>query len=350
MGNPISGWYYRRLWSFWGPLTWRRFIKLIWKTPIRFHNGWHTGFTNELIKRGGAKMRIFLLVFAGLLLSSFALAQGKEEPKEEPPPMAETAEIEDEDKWYFTWTPYSHLLEIDGNATLDGLKTPVEMDFDDVNDAVDTSFTSHFTARKGPWIVISDISYAVLDELDESELTFSTGTPPITLKGSINTESTEALVMLALGYRIHERDLGPRLGEKSRDWPNKKWRVYVYGGARYYYESFDTDVVLKASAGPIERELKISIDDSDHWIDPVIGISSEFDLTDRLSWSASGDIAGVVMGSDLTWSLGTVLEYRLSSNFGLYGGYRVLDIDYENGDFAYDVQYKGPLLGIMLRF
>ena len=44
------------------------------------------------------------------------------------------------------------------------------------------------------------------------------------------------------------------------------------------------------------------------------------------------------------------LNYRLRDWLWLRAGYRHLEVDYEDGDFSYDVEMSGPIVGAGMRF
>ena len=58
-------------------------------------------------------------------------------------------------------------------------------------------------------------------------------------------------------------------------------------------------------------------------------------------------VGGFGVGSDLAYQILVGLLYPLSDSVQLGIGYRHLDLDYEDGDFAYDVATSGPIAGIV---
>ena len=44
------------------------------------------------------------------------------------------------------------------------------------------------------------------------------------------------------------------------------------------------------------------------------------------------------------------LGYHLGDGYSIVGGYRHMMIDYEKGDFLFDVEVSGPMLGLVIRF
>lgn len=77
-------------------------------------------------------------------------------------------------------------------------------------------------------------------------------------------------------------------------------------------------------------------------------------VSKRITLGVRGDVGGFGVGSDLTWSLVGSIQYHVSRQVSVGGGYRALDIDYTQGSganrSALDVLMHGPLLGAVFRF
>jgi hypothetical protein len=118
-------------------------------------------------------------------------------------------------------------------------------------------------------------------------------------------------------------------------------------GARFWHIS--TDVRVTASH-PAIGSRSASHDESFGWVDPVVGVRAFFRLTEKLSLQAQADIGGFGAGSDLTWSALATLNYVVTDHFSVSAGYKVLDVDYDDGGHVYDTQLSGPVLGMTYRF
>jgi opacity protein-like surface antigen len=44
------------------------------------------------------------------------------------------------------------------------------------------------------------------------------------------------------------------------------------------------------------------------------------------------------------------LGYEMSDHFSAVAGYRALGVDYQDGDFEFDVTIQGPIVGVALKF
>ena len=71
-------------------------------------------------------------------------------------------------------------------------------------------------------------------------------------------------------------------------------------------------------------------------------------MTYRWSIGFRGDVGGFGIASNFTWKAGAVIDWRVGKFIALGAGYRALDYDYEEDDFAYDVRQHGPVA--FLRF
>ncbi|MGL6044192.1 MAG: hypothetical protein ACRC1J_09725, partial [Sandaracinobacteroides sp.] len=89
---------------------------------------------------------------------------------------------------------------------------------------------------------------------------------------------------------------------------------------------------------------------SDSWVDPIIGARANIGLSGPLFGMAWAYVGGFGMGSDFSADLYGGLGYRFSPGFAVQLGYRWLAVDRTSGDFGYDVEQYGPMLGLTFRF
>ena len=90
------------------------------------------------------------------------------------------------------------------------------------------------------------------------------------------------------------------------------------------------------------------------WVDPIIGVHLMMSPTDSLSLHFRGDIGGFSVGSRLTWQVYPYLRWQFSKPVSLEAGYRILSIDYQQGEgsdrIKFDVLELGPQIGLTLSF
>jgi len=108
------------------------------------------------------------------------------------------------------------------------------------------------------------------------------------------------------------------------------------------------DTKLSLGAGWLSAR---EISHKEDWIDPIIGLKGLSPLW-RSKFFISGAFAfgGFGVGSDFMWDASVNLGYQWTKGFSTTLGYRYLDVDYEDGDFLYDVAQDGLVLGLSWRF
>ncbi|MGH7461011.1 MAG: hypothetical protein ACREMA_08275, partial [Longimicrobiales bacterium] len=86
------------------------------------------------------------------------------------------------------------------------------------------------------------------------------------------------------------------------------------------------------------------------WVDVIGGARVFLTVHNRWLVQARADVGGV--SSDFTWQALGLVGYTFSHLFTLRAGYRVLDVDFREGDngFVYDVRMQGLFLGGTFNF
>jgi hypothetical protein len=223
--------------------------------------------------------------------------------------------------------PYLWVAGLSGDQTVDGNEASVSLSADEILDALDFGGMLHVESRKGKWGAFFDGSYVKLST-DGKVGPFD-----------VDASTELALVELGIFYRLLEAS------------SNQPVALDILGGGRYYYLEGDLDI---KGAGPLGVD--IEVDKSKDWVDAIIGGRIQFDLTEKLAFSLRGDAGGFDIGSssDLVWNLVAALGYDLSDRTTLWLGYRHLDVDYDDGSgvgqFEYDVEMTGPIVGLAIRF
>lgn len=88
----------------------------------------------------------------------------------------------------------------------------------------------------------------------------------------------------------------------------------------------------------------------EHWFDPIIGVRSQWNFSEKWFLAAKGDIGGFGVGADLTWSLQATVGYQFTERVSAELGYRQMFTDYSDGGFTNDVTQAGLYTGLNLRF
>ena len=302
-------------------------------------------------------------------------------------PLAASAE--DDEGWAFRFAPYIWGIAMDGDATVGGTTTEIDTSFADIIEKLNFGLMGIFGAQKGPWLVEVDGLGALLEdeqELDPVPIGFGPATVqqgPVTLSiprvntsvgpTEIDIDTTMVIFRVSGGYRLYGRQLGGPDSERRLD-------LHAYAGGRFWYLKMDIDVKIPpvtipgftvgatanlpinggrpidlgsatvpgATVGGIDE----SFDDSQWWIDPLIGLLFHADLSDRWSVTAHGDVGGFGIGSaaEFTWEAALMAGYRVSRSWTLGVGYRGMGIDYEGSAVQLDAVIHGPQIGAIFRW
>ncbi|RYD24142.1 MAG: hypothetical protein EOP88_01450 [Verrucomicrobiaceae bacterium] len=86
------------------------------------------------------------------------------------------------------------------------------------------------------------------------------------------------------------------------------------------------------------------------WVDPFIGVRTQWNFSGNWFLAAKGDIGGFGVGADLTWSAQATVGYEFTPQVSAELGYRHLFTDYSDGGFIDKVDQSGIFTGLNVRF
>lgn len=231
--------------------------------------------------------------------------------------------------WTFSFTTYLWVAGMDGSVTARGREADVDMSvgdaFDNLVDNFKLAITGHLEARHERLALFGDIAYISLEE-DVERRVLGEGT----------LDTTQGFFELGAAYAIIDKPLPNH--------PSRRFLLEPLAGARLYY------LDMELSFDSIDR----SLGDDKVWIDGFVGLRSSVDVADRLAIFGRFDIGAG--GSDLAWNavLGADVKLGKHKRVSLLGGYRWLDVDYDDGSgdekFEFDVLMHGPFLGLGFAF
>ncbi|MES2659108.1 MAG: hypothetical protein V4689_10865 [Verrucomicrobiota bacterium] len=89
---------------------------------------------------------------------------------------------------------------------------------------------------------------------------------------------------------------------------------------------------------------------SESWVDPIIGVRAQWNITPKWYLAAKTDIGGFSVGSDLAWTFQGTVGYQFTEKVSADLGYRYLHTDYSDGAFTYDMATAGLYTGLNIRF
>ena len=218
--------------------------------------------------------------------------------------------------WDFELAPmYLWAVAIDGDQTAKGNDINLDVSFGDIWDNLGGVFTIHFEGLyQQKWGFFLDYTWVDID-ID--------GTVPPGVAIELNDEMT--YVELGGYYRLKK-------DEHDFDF---------LAGLRYT----DMDMNVTFKTGPIPP-----LSTGQDWTDPIVGARWIWHLADHWDLWLRGDIGGFGVGSDFTWNAIGMVQFKPWQHVALFGGYRALYQDYEDGSgsnlFKYDATLHGPVLGL----
>src|SRR5262245_57256590 len=223
--------------------------------------------------------------------------------------------VSEPSRWRFEFVPYLWFASLDGTIGLDPLPTVrVAADLPDPMVNLDFALADSFTARKGPWVVLSDLTFTKL------------GVDETVSSSEIEIDSVLVWASLAAGYAILDAPGG---------------RVQVFAGARYTLVDNDgrSSGVINASSSRV-----------DDWFDPIVGFDARGQLAERWSVDLLANVGGFGVGSDLSYEIMPRVSYAWNEIITLHAGYRLLSMDFDSSNLTYDVRESGWILGVGFNF
>lgn len=224
--------------------------------------------------------------------------------------------VDDPDKWHFATIGYVWFAGAKGETDVIVPLDPVGLDlsFGDVLDAFKFAFMGAAEARKGRLVILGDLTFIHLEAnkgIDIRNQDF--------LDAELDSRTAE--ITLVGGYRV--ADQGPVI-------------VDLLAGGRLNF--FKTSLLLEGPNQTAEGSVK------ETWFDPLIAARAVAPLGGKWDLALYADVGGIVTGSKVTWQGFATVNYQVSRKIRLGAGWRYFKVNYENGDFLYDVAQSGPIL------
>ena len=231
------------------------------------------------------------------------------------------------EEWEFTLSFFPFLAGIDGEVTVKGSKSSVDVGFSDLLDVLDFGLGAHFEVKKGKFGFFFEPTYMKLSVEEQVD--------PI----NAEVEVEMWLVEFAGFYQLGELNFGTN--------DTRKLSFDVLAGGRYWYLGNEIKI-SEPTAGTFNAEAV------EGWIDPLVGVRFRIDLTEKFLLHLRGDIGGFSIASEFTWNAIAIFGYNISKKTTMWAGYRFLGVDYEEGEGTslnkFDITMSGPLIGLSYRF
>ncbi len=234
-------------------------------------------------------------------------------------------------EWNFTVAPYMWAVSMHGKVTVGDYSTSSSMSFSDIMENLQIGGLMHMEARKGRFGFFADPIYLKMKE-DKTLTGVGSGAAPPPTRDITATVETW-LVEFGVIYQAGKWQLDGRDGARSAS-------LDIYGGGRYWYMHSSLD-----TSGP--ENPTSSVD----FTDPMIGLSFNTNLTEKVVLNLRGDIGGFGVGSDFSWSAAALVGYRFTPGVTGFLGYRALYLDYKTSHSPrFNVTMQGPITGIQFAF
>lgn len=257
-----------------------------------------------------------IVSIASLLGGGSALQAGDLEE----PVAISTQEAVAENPWEFGFKPYLWMAGLEGTMGVNGVETPMDIDFGDIWDNLDFGWSSILEARRGKWGVMLDFTYLSLSD----SFSPSFGAVPIAPEGF---EMKMILLDLVGSYRAIGWDKG---------------HLDFTGGVRWM--SLDSTIHVATAVG---GGLAMSV--TDDWFDPHLGFRVHHGISEDFYLRGLADVGGFSVGSDLTVQLLAGVGYQVTDHVALELAYRYLKEDYDGSpSFSFDAEMQGPVLGLSI--
>ncbi len=215
-------------------------------------------------------------------------------------------------EWKFTIAPYLWYSSLEGDITVKGQDAQADLSASELLDHLDLGLMGMFAARKGNWGITGDAVYV--------DLQVESDAPPADIDPKLGIFTLQAVRRLT-------------------DYAD------ITFGARY--NRLEAEIDFDA---PINAEVGNTRD----WIEPVVGFVLRTPGEHRWHAMLLADVGGFGIGSDLAWQAFPSIGWDMAKWASIEVGYRVLSTDYKTGEgtdeFAYDMVYQGPALGVAFRF
>lgn len=224
-------------------------------------------------------------------------------------------------------TPYLWAAGIEGHVSPfeRGPTIPIEKPFSEIWDDLNFGGFVNVWGRYESFVFSADVMY--VDTTDAKS--FGPLPPPLppipSAEAEVDTQQFTAT--LQGGYRVIDAP---------------SFTLDALGGVRFWHIANDVSV----EAGPIS----LQYDEDFGWADPVIGARAFLRITDKLSLQAQADYGGFDVGAEETWQVLATANYVLSDHFSISGGYKVLNVNYDDDGHVFDTTLSGPVLGVTWRY
>jgi hypothetical protein len=147
---------------------------------------------------------------------------------------------------------------------------------------------------------------------------------PLSPNGTVANVKLDIFILTSkVGYRVID---------------TKKVKIDALAGFRYWHGGQNLQFTTNT----------LNFSGSQNWVDPLVGGRILGNLSPKVEIAIGGDVGGWGTGSQLDYSVGGFLGYRIKPSVALQAGYRYLAVDYTNGNRLLNLINSGPLFGVTI--
>ncbi|HET6941246.1 MAG TPA: hypothetical protein VFH89_03690 [Sphingomicrobium sp.] len=234
---------------------------------------------------------------------------------------AQADQAADDKKWKFYTLGYVWLATAKGKTDVIGPLQPVDLDLSlgDVIDGFKFIFMGAAEARKDRFVILGDLSFVHLGVDQGIGIR-----DPDFLEAELDSRTAE--ITLLGGYRVINES-------------NGTFDLLAGGRLNFFKTSLQLQGPNRSAEGAVKED----------WLDPLIGARAKFPIGGKWGLSLYGDVGGVIFGSDITWQGLATVDYQISRKMNVGVGWRHWKVNYDHGDFLYNVRQTGPIIAFRSR-
>ena len=229
--------------------------------------------------------------------------------------------------WQHAITPYIWGSGMSGDVVvgtpLGVVESNVDLNFGEILDNLDFGGMVSYEGKNDKWVVLGDLIFMNL------------GADVDSVSGAVTVRNSADLEQSML-----EADFGYRLTEN----------MALFVGARYTDIDGEIGFATTGPGGGTSRSAGIS----ENWVDPVVGLLGQWQLTEHWAWDLRADIGGFGVGSDFAWQAQAILRWKVRPNLDVNASYRYMEVDFDQdettGLLVYDMINAGPGVGVTFHF
>jgi hypothetical protein len=263
------------------------------------------------------------------------------------PETTTEGEVEEPRRWRMAATLYAWVPSFRGDVAIKGNEGEAALSRSDIWNNLDIALMGRFEMGRidSDWSFWTDIFWAKLEDDGGADFEFG---PRGKGRADLAADFDVRMSFVELGAAYHwyrsEEQVERTYREPSRT------GVDMLMGARYARMRLKADLEANVSApfGSFSKGGKT--DDKETWIDPFVGARVHHALAPDVWLIVRGDVGGFGVGADLAWTTTATFQYFVSDQVAFGAGWKIMDLDYDDGGFEADVRMSGPFVTLTFAF